>query len=37
VTGTGTFSYTGSTIASTAGAASVCTAANCTWTYSGGF
>lgn len=37
VTGTGTFTYTGSTIQSTAGSASVCTAANCTWAYSGGF
>ena len=39
VTGTGTFTYTGSAslIQSTQGAASVCTAANCTWPWSGAF
>ena len=39
VTGTGTFTYTGSgtIVQSSNGGAGVCTAANCTWTYSGGF
>jgi hypothetical protein len=37
VTGAGTFTYTGSTITSGAGGAAVCTASNCTWTFSGGF
>lgn len=39
VTGTGVFAYTGSgtIIQSAQGAASVCTAANCTWTWSGAF
>lgn len=39
VTGTGTFTYTGSStiIQSAQGAASVCTAANCTWSWSGAF
>jgi hypothetical protein len=38
-TGTGTFTYTGSAsiIQSSLGAASVCTAANCTWAWSGAF
>jgi hypothetical protein len=39
VTGTGTFTWTGSgsIVQSSQGAASVCTAANCTWTWSGSF
>lgn len=37
VSGTGAFTYSGSSILSTAGSAGVCVAANCTWSYSGGF